>query len=472
MSSPNKAISNGTDKHAEAGSEKEKKGLLDEKGDGLVQRAGKGDAAYEKELEAKEVKYKGLEDTGPIDKWNIVYFILILHGIGTLMPWNMFITANAYFENYKLAGNNTEAVVYRKYFLSFLGFTAQIPNVILNLLNLCCQVGGGGNSVKRITWSIITICIMFVATIGLAMVDSSDWPGTFFWITMVTVVIINMANGVYQNSVYGVAACLPMKYTNAVILGSNISGTLTSILSIISIASTPDPRTSAIYYFLAAIFILLAAFDTYFILPLMPFYRHYSDKAESDQQANESENSRPPFWYIFKQGYKHFLSVFFVFFVTLTCFPAIQAGVAKSSNAFFIPDKFYTPVTCFLFFNAFAMFGNLCTEFIKIPGPRWTWIPVVLRVLFIPFFMFCNSRPETRGLPVLIGNDYAYIAGGIIMAFTSGYFSSTCMMYAPSEVEPRYQPIAGMMGAFFLITGIFAGVLFSLPVTLFIDIQF
>ena len=29
-----------------------------------------------------------------------------------------------------------------------------------------------------------------------------------------------VANGVYQNSVYGVAACLPMKYTNAVVLGS------------------------------------------------------------------------------------------------------------------------------------------------------------------------------------------------------------------------------------------------------------
>lgn len=28
------------------------------------------------------------------------------------------------------------------------------------------------------------------------------------------------ANGMYQNSVYGTAACLPMKYTNAVVLGS------------------------------------------------------------------------------------------------------------------------------------------------------------------------------------------------------------------------------------------------------------
>jgi len=29
-----------------------------------------------------------------------------------------------------------------------------------------------------------------------------------------------VANGVYQNSLYGVAAYLPMKYTNAVIIGT------------------------------------------------------------------------------------------------------------------------------------------------------------------------------------------------------------------------------------------------------------
>lgn len=34
-----------------------------------------------------------LEINPPRDKLNIIYFILLLHGIGTLMPWNMFINA-------------------------------------------------------------------------------------------------------------------------------------------------------------------------------------------------------------------------------------------------------------------------------------------------------------------------------------------------------------------------------------------
>lgn len=81
-----------------------------------------------------------------------------------------------------------------------------------------------------------------------------------------------MANGIYNNSVFGMAAKLPTKYIGAVILGTNLSGTFTSITSIVSIAIAPDARTAAIYYFTTALFVLLACFDTYFALPLNVSY--------------------------------------------------------------------------------------------------------------------------------------------------------------------------------------------------------
>jgi equilibrative nucleoside transporter 1/2/3 len=126
----------------------------------------------------------------------------------------------------------------------------------------------GGSLTWRITISILVEVLIFVVTVGLAMVDSSSWPGVFFYVTMALVVVLNMANGVYQNCVYGTAAKLPMRFTNAVVLGSNISGTLTSIINLVAIALAPSPRTAAIYYFLAAILVLLVCFDTYFALPL------------------------------------------------------------------------------------------------------------------------------------------------------------------------------------------------------------
>lgn len=39
-------------------------------------------------------------------------------------------------------------------------------------------------------------------------------------------------------------------------------------MSIISLTVAPNARTAAIYYFITALFILLACFDTYFALPL------------------------------------------------------------------------------------------------------------------------------------------------------------------------------------------------------------
>jgi len=101
---------------------------------------------------------------------------------------------------------------------------------------------------------------------------------------------------------------------------------------------------------------------------------------------------------------------------------------------------------------------------LKQPGPRFLWIPVVLRVLFIPFFLLCNYQPRgvERLLPVLITNDWAYWFGGIFLGLTSGYYSSLAMMYCPRTVEPEYAATAGMFGAACLITGIFCGINFSL----------
>lgn len=82
------------------------------------------------------------------------------------------------------------------------------------------------------------------------------------------VLIWTVASGIYQNTIYGMAATLPVKYTGAIILGSNISGLFTSLISIFSSYIFPSHRTAAIYYFITAILVLLICFDTYFALPL------------------------------------------------------------------------------------------------------------------------------------------------------------------------------------------------------------
>ncbi|XP_021968310.1 equilibrative nucleoside transporter 3 isoform X2 [Folsomia candida] len=412
------------------------------------------------------------ERTPPTDRFNIVYLILIIHGVGTLMPWNMFITAKAYFVDYKLSkGYTGTESEYANNFMPYLGFASQIPNVFFNWLNIFIQIGGSLKT--RIVWSIVVEVILFIFTIVLAMLDTSAFPGLFFWMTMGSVVIINMAGGIFQNSVYGIAAKLD--YSGAVVLGSNISGTFTSIINLISLATAPSERTAAIYYFITALFILLTCFDTYFALPLNKFYRYHELMSAKEQESKRSVGhvgQKTPYMAILKKCFPQCINVFLVFFVTLTIFPTVHSDIQMVDSNFIIPAKYFVGVTCFLTFNFFAMVGNMIPALVQWPGPKYLWIAVVLRFLFIPFFILCNYQPlghDRVFLPDFMFGDWTYWIGGVLLGLTSGYFSSLSMMYCPRTVENEHAPIAGMFAAAFLITGIFAGINFSILIPKFVS---
>lgn len=410
-----------------------------------------------------------LELNPPKDRLNIVFCIMVLHGIGALMPWNMFITAKHYFVNYKLSEEYTGIETnYATNFLAYVAFAAQIPNLLFNWLNVFLQFGG--NLTTRIVWGISVQVLIFVFTVILAMTDSSSWPGVFFWVTMVSVVILNTANGIYQNSVFGMVAKLPTKYTGAVVLGTNISGTFTALINLLAQYMAPNARTAAIYYFITALFVLLACFDTYFALPINRFYRYRELLHKKEVSKRHLENSArgkhdtPPYWKIFKQCFPQCVNIFLVFFVTLSVFPSVQSDIVASDPNFIIPPDYYVTIMCFLTFNVTALVGSSIASSVQWPSRRYLVIPVSLRLLYIPLFLLCNYQPRgiTRTLPVYIDNDCAYFIIAVTMGITSGYFSSVALMYCPRMVESQYMSTAGMFGAATLITGIFTGILFSM----------
>lgn len=270
-------------------------------------------------------------------------------------------------------------------------------------------------------------------------------------------------NGIYQSTIYGLVASLPPKYTGAVVLGSNVSGCFATLMSIGCEFIFSSKRTSAIYYFVTAIVVLLICFDTYFALPLNNFFRHYENESKNkDKPSGSKTQINVPYLKIFKQAFPQLLNVFFTFFVTLAIFPAIHSDIKRSPD-FPIGSNYFTLITCFLTFNVFAMLGSLTTSWVQWPKPKFLIIPVILRAVFIPLMLICKYQPEgiKRTLPIYIENDWVYWGIAIVMAYSSGYLSSLGMMYAPQTVSPKHQVTAGMFAAACLVTGIFAGVLFS-----------
>lgn len=52
----------------------------------------------------------------------------------------------------------------------------------------------------------------------------------------------------------------------------------------------------------------------------------HNKELEKSKNVSGRNNSRPPYWTIYKQAFPQLFNVFFVFFVTLSIFPGVHSG--------------------------------------------------------------------------------------------------------------------------------------------------
>ena len=73
------------------------------------------------------------------------------------------------------------------WFVEALSFCQEMKNIYF----LFSFFHSSGNLTNRIVWTLLTEVVIFVVTIVLAMVDSSEWSGIFFYLTIGSVIILN-----------------------------------------------------------------------------------------------------------------------------------------------------------------------------------------------------------------------------------------------------------------------------------------
>uniref|UniRef100_A0A5K3F9A7 Equilibrative nucleoside transporter 1 n=3 Tax=Mesocestoides corti TaxID=53468 RepID=A0A5K3F9A7_MESCO len=490
----------------------------------------------------------------PKDRFFLAYICFVLHGIGFLLPWNVFINAREYFVDYKLNTKSSATSDYRINFLSYIAIGAQLPNLLMGAWNTFFQSKSSASNptIRFLIVMSLEFVILLFTTI-LVFVDTSQVPALFFGLTMVSVVLINCCVGIHQTLTFGLAAYLPMRYSNAVIIGSNTCGVFVASVNMIAkgISQLWGKTEKSIIiattsYFSVGTLYVVICIASYLLMQRLEFVRYYLDFASSadgkddeegdliskthekrdsipisDEDADNS-STKPTvskfvesasfdneergdnkegkaqgdikddssktttlrncfavccyskaegrvkcteYWgrYVetFKECWVQCLTVWMVFTCTLSVFPAIQATVRPISPDYFIPENWFADVTCYFFFNLFAMLGCVVSSWVKFPGPRFLWIPVLIRmVIFIPYFMVSNylpTGPGGRRMPLWVKNDHVYVVGSVVFAFTNGYFSSLAMMYAPSKSPPERAGLAGLLASFFLILGVFCG---------------
>ncbi|XP_058507777.1 equilibrative nucleoside transporter 1-like [Solea solea] len=430
--------------------------------------------------------------SAPQDKYNAVWIIFFILGLGTLLPWNFFMTATMYFTsrlkdlptglsfnetaNITAKGGDTRNVLESK-FNNVMTLCAMVPLLIFTCLN--SFIHQRIPQKLRISGSLTVILVVFLLTAVFVKVDIEPMP--FFTLTMIKIICINSFGAILQGSLFGLAGILPASYTTPIMSGQGLAGTFAAFSMICALASGSALQDSAFGYFITACVAILLAILSYFVLPRMEFFQYYMESNGSRPSADEEnkmdllkketpaekrpaglmeDEAKPTMsvFNIFKQIWVMALSVCCIFTVTIGTFPAVTADVRSTVANGSAWDMYFIPVSCFLLFNVMDWAGRSLTAVCMWPGKDSMWLPVlvVLRVIFIPLFMLCNVMPR-HYLPVLFGHDAWYIIFMIFFAFSNGYLASLCMCFGPKKVAQHEAETAGAIMAFFLSLGLALG---------------
>ncbi|KAL0964543.1 hypothetical protein UPYG_G00325420 [Umbra pygmaea] len=451
---------------------------------------------------------------GPRDKYNAVWIIFFILGLGTLLPWNFFMTATMYFtsrlkdsadvSSANMTDNSTSEGdtrnVLESKFNNVMTLCAMVPLLIFTCLNSFIHQRIPQN--WRIAGCLSVIMAVFLLTAVLVKVDMEPLP--FFCLTMIKIVCINSFGAVLQGSLFGLAGMLPASYTTPIMSGQGLAGTFAAFSMICALASGSALQDSAFGYFITACVVIFLAILSYLMLPRMEFFQYYLEMNKFNQASGEENNmdllkkannkrgckesnrhfccvtdspsekmpvvhlteeeTRPTnsVFAIFKKIWVMALSVCFVFTITIGTFPAVTVDVKSTVAAGGVWNQYFIPVSCFLLFNVMDWAGRSLTAVCMWPGKDSVLLPIMvaLRVVFVPLFMLCNVQPR-QYLPVLFAHDAWYIVFIILFSFSNGYLASLCMCFGPKKVSQHEAETAGAVMAFFLSLGLALGAALS-----------
>nr|XP_046168383.1 equilibrative nucleoside transporter 1 [Oncorhynchus gorbuscha]XP_046168384.1 equilibrative nucleoside transporter 1 [Oncorhynchus gorbuscha]XP_046168386.1 equilibrative nucleoside transporter 1 [Oncorhynchus gorbuscha]XP_046168387.1 equilibrative nucleoside transporter 1 [Oncorhynchus gorbuscha] len=425
----------------------------------------------------------------PKDKNNGVWLIFFMLGLGTLLPWNFFMTATMYFSSRlrdnsqmgtNLSGNGTGAEgnnrsLLEAKFNNVMTLCAMVPLLAFTCLNSVLHQRIPQKF--RIMGSLAVILVVFLLTAILVKIEMAPLP--FFTLTMIKIVIINSFGAILQGSLFGMAGQLPTKYTTPIMSGQGLAGTFAAFSMICAISSGSEINDAAFGYFITACVVILLAIISYVVLPKLEFYQYY--KTQSGNRISDEENkldllnqenaaeTKPVFkkgeeeqnvsmLTIFKKIWVLALSVCFAFTITIGTFPAVTVDVKSTIADGGTWELYFIPVCCFLLFNLSDWVGRSLTAVCMWPGKDSKLVPILLvaRVIFVPLFMLCNVQPRYN-LPIFFEHDAWFIVFMIVFAFSNGYLASLCMCFGPKKVAAHEAETAGAIMAFFLSLGLALG---------------
>jgi len=421
------------------------------------------------------------------------YIIFYWLGIGTLLPWNMFISVGAYWtekfatpeisdspvaeEERPLAcesigtnstGDGGGPNDLQKAWFGYMAVASMVPNVTFLMLN--AVFGHLLRTQPRLLVSLFMVIISFTFTTIMVEVNTDDWQEPFLYVTLASVVFININAAIFQGGLLGIAGRFPPEYMGAVFGGQAIGGIFASGTNVVVLSMGATPTQSAFFCFLISVLFLLTSLAVYAVATRTDFYKHCSGEGVVEDLEKKPEDSKlldeipevrintkiNPIVTLTKI-WPYVIAVTLCFLVTLGCFPAI-AVLVQSTTCDRTHEKFFVPIACFLLFNIGDYVGRFLAGLIQWPKPGKFGAFLCLsfsiaRFGFLLLFLLCNVRPAERYLTsVVFNSDAAYIIVMLLFSITNGYLGSICMISAPqltssgTEAQTASSIMVAMLG--------------------------
>jgi hypothetical protein len=429
----------------------------------------------------------------PHDDWNAAYAVLLFLGVTMLLTYNSFVAAPDYTSHYyRYAAqderlNATMPNVWR-HISPFITAANMVPNLV-------CQTAMLTNFMQRLPvlrrlYAAIVLNAVAMLIVPIAPAFRVDEHGALA-VLLIGDAICGGATAVLQSSAFAIAAQFPVTHTQGTMLGIGVSGTVVSLVQIITYAAFGSSfsavlKQSSIFFGIG----VLALLVNVVLLPVLqrsPFARHYvlewRRDAENEAQAEAAERSSklqngavtvtPAAVTADAEATAHagdeqaadvdtmrvlgvckwnMLANFFVYAVTLFIFPGLGVAVEPDSNWYGI---------IIIFMYNFGDFGGrmLCRFDALLLRERMHWLQLgsLARVVFVPLFMLC-VKPRAIDAPAL-PMVMMYLVG-----VSNGFVSSQLMMFTPAStaLHAHERASAGSAMSLSLLGGCCAGSLSAL----------
>ena len=387
---------------------------------------------------------------------------------GTMFPWNAFLTAYDYFVE-----------MFPNFPFQFImSIVFNVATVLFQFIFVC--IGDRMNLTLRMMFAFVPFVIIMVLIpfVRDFFVETTARLGFI----LALVFISGISTAIAFNATLGLSSQFPPEYVGAVMTGQGVAGVMVGLIRIITKAGYGTSRegtiASTLIYFILAAFLELLCVLSFFVLIRLPFSKFHMNKvnqileiSEEDDSLNTSDSvtllHHPPvatLGQVLKKIWLFGVTVWSVFFVTLSLFPGMTSVIPSNSWEFPYDDQWFAVVNIFLF-QLFDFVGRMLPRWLIIIKPRFLWIVAFSRVVFGALFILCIVPKHHP----IFGSNWASFVIMMVFAISNGYTGTLAMMFAPESVDGHEKSKAGMIMSVFLQVGILMAVLFALLILFLVE---